>query len=48
MQDELQIQYWIERVALFNDQAAYEKILRLRQRFYTLQAGQRRRVQTAA
>jgi RNA polymerase sigma-70 factor (ECF subfamily) len=26
MQDELQIQYWIERVAQFNDQAAYEKI----------------------
>jgi len=26
MQDELQLQYWIERVALFNDEAAYEKL----------------------
>lgn len=26
MQNELQIQYWVEQVALFNDQAAYEKI----------------------
>ncbi len=26
MQDELQIQYWMERVALFSDEAAYEKL----------------------
>lgn len=26
MQNELQIQYWVERVALFNDEAAYEKV----------------------
>ncbi|MBX2924775.1 MAG: RNA polymerase sigma-70 factor [Chitinophagaceae bacterium] len=26
MQNELQIQYWVERVALFNDGAAYEKL----------------------
>ena len=26
MQDELQIKYWTERVALFNDEAAYEKL----------------------
>ena len=26
MQNELQLQYWVEQVALFNDQAAYEKI----------------------
>ena len=26
MQDELQLQYWTERVALFNDEAAYEKL----------------------
>lgn len=26
MQNELQIQYWVERVALFNDEAAYESI----------------------
>lgn len=26
MQDQLQLQYWIERVALFNDEAAYEKL----------------------
>lgn len=26
MQDQLQLQYWVERVALFNDEAAYEKL----------------------
>lgn len=26
MQDHLQLQYWVEQVALFNSQAAYEKI----------------------
>lgn len=26
MQDELQIQYWVERIALFNDEAAYERL----------------------
>lgn len=26
MQDELQLQYWVERVALFDDETAYEKL----------------------